>query len=342
MPDPTRLERELCERHPERWVRHHLESFSPAYFEAFDVEDVARHLEMLRRLDDEHLVLARTWPDEEPGRWWIEVVGYDAFQFLSTLCHLLAVHGLSIVEGRVFTSKPPPGEPPATARRFPPRHFPAHPSRAARRKEKEPDRRPKIVDRFLVSREAEHPGASAPDWGAFVAELQTLAKLLREGQHDAVQHRLIGRLAAAIRLRRGEEPALEPLELSIDPEADPAATLVHVAARDGFGFLALTAGALALCGIMIVQAEIRTGDGRADDTLWVTDRGGRKIDEPSRLRALRLSIILIEHFSSRLHRASNPEAALVHFSRFATDIMRGPPGPRSSRPSTAPRCSMRW
>ena len=35
-------------------------------------------------------------------------VGYDAFEFLSTLCNLLAVHGLSIVEGRVFTSRPPP------------------------------------------------------------------------------------------------------------------------------------------------------------------------------------------------------------------------------------------
>ena len=41
------------------------------------------------------------------GEWWVDVVGYDAFQFLSTLSTLLAVRGLSIVEGRVFTSQPP-------------------------------------------------------------------------------------------------------------------------------------------------------------------------------------------------------------------------------------------
>src|SRR4051794_10492557 len=116
MPDLTRLETTLRDRFPERWVRHHLDSFSAAYFEAFDAEDVARHLGLVRELDDEHLVFARAWPVEavavadadagagagtEEDRWWVEVVGYDAFQFLSTLCNLLAVHGLSIVEGRV-------------------------------------------------------------------------------------------------------------------------------------------------------------------------------------------------------------------------------------------------
>ena len=110
----------------------------------------------------------------------------------------------------------------------------------------------------------------------------------------------------------------------IDPEASEFATTVRIGARGSFGFLSLTARALALCGIMIVQADIRTGVGRIDDTFWVTDRFGRKIADEPALRELRLSLVLIEHFSGYLHRATNPEAALVHFSRFVTETMARP------------------
>ena len=114
--------------------------------------------------------------------------------------------------------------------------------------------------------------------------------------------------------------------------------MVHIDAADSFGLLSLAVSALALCGIVIVQADIRTDDGRVNDTLWVTDRSGRKITAEDELRELRLSLILIEHFSRRLHRATNPEAALVHFSRFASATMARPawaervrgPGPARS------------
>ena len=58
--------------------------------------------------------------------------------------------------------------------------------------------------------------------------------------------------------------------------------------------------------------------------LWVTDRWGHKITSEPKLRELRMSLLLIEHFSRRLPRATDPEAALVHFSRFATETMARP------------------
>ena len=73
-----------------------------------------------------------------------------------------------------------------------------------------------------------------------------------------------------------------------------------------------------------MQAEIRTIDDQVDDVLWVTDRWGHKITSEPKLRELRMSLILIEHFSSRLPCATDPEAALVHFSRFATETMARP------------------
>src|SRR6185312_9449185 len=101
MPDLTRIESDLTGRYPGAWVRHHLRSFRAPYFAAFDVEDFARHLGRSLTLTDAQPVAVEVWP-EGPGAWRVEAVGFDAFQLLSTLCTLLAIHGLSIVHGRAF------------------------------------------------------------------------------------------------------------------------------------------------------------------------------------------------------------------------------------------------
>ena len=151
-----------------------------------------------------------------------------------------------------------------------------------------------------------------------------MTRLLRNDKYEEVNHRLIRRFVAAMGPLEGELDGLEPIDLTIDVDGPAAATAVWVRVRDSFGFLSLTASALALCGIRIVQSEIRTIGDRVDDVLWVTDRWGHKITSEPKLRELRLSLILIEHFSSRLPRATDPEAALVHFSRFATETMARP------------------
>lgn len=324
MPLPAELRESLLERFEPAWVEHHLTSFERAYFESFEAEAIGRHLELIRALSDERPVVVHTEAVPGLGGWRVEVVGFDAFQFLSTLCTLLTVHGFSIAEGRVFTSEPPPArdEAPRAAgpRRPSLRAVPASRPRGS----SGPDRRRKLVDVFRVERIA--GGPEAPDWGAFQTELKTLTALLRAGKYDDVHHRLIDRFVAAIaRERRASGASLLPIDVSVNVDAAEAATAVRVQAPDSLGFLSLTASALALCGIRIVRADVRTTpEGRIDDTIWVTDRSGHKITEESRLRELRLSLVLIEHFSSRLPDATNPEAALVHFSRFATDTMSRP------------------
>jgi hypothetical protein len=318
MPDLVRLETELTGRYPEPWVRHHLAAFRAAYFAAFDDGDVSRHLGRVLALTDAQPVSVDVWP-EGPGTWRVEAVGYDAFQLLSTLCTLLAIHGLSIVDGLAFTSDPreaPPPSHPATRRwRRPGR--PPSPTAPG-----EPDRRPRIVDRFLVRWAGDDEGE--PDWDAFRAELTELARLLRAGRSEEVHHRLISPFVAVMGRYRPEPTALEPIDLAIDPAGEGFATMVRVQTRDSFGFLSLTASALALCGVMIVQADIRTRAGRVEDTFWVTDRFGRRIEDEPRIQELRLALILIEHYSSYLPHATNPEAALVHFSRFAAETMARP------------------
>jgi glutamate-ammonia-ligase adenylyltransferase len=317
MPDMEQLARELIGRHPERWVRHHLASFPAEYFRVFDGSQVSRHLEAVLTLTDDRPVHVRAESEGE-GVWRVEVVGYDAFQFLSTVCTLFAVRGLSIYEGRVFTSQPPPPDSTSSV----PRRIagPKRPSRPVATSV--PDRRPRIVDVFRVR--PVRPQAARPDWEQFQVELAELTRLLRNDKYEEVNHRLIRRFVAAMGPYQGELDRLEPIDLTLSVDGLEAATAVRIRVRDSFGFLSLTASALALCGIRIVQSEIRTIDDRVDDVLWVTDRWGRKITSEPKLRELRLSLILIEHFSSRLPRATDPEAALVHFSRFAAETMARP------------------
>jgi glutamate-ammonia-ligase adenylyltransferase len=316
MPDLARIESELTGRYPEPWVQHHLASFRAPYFAAFDGQDIGRHLGRSLALTDERPVEVETWPDG-PGAWRVEAVAFDAFQLLSTFCTLLAVHGLSIVEGQAFTSDPRLAPAPAAPRRRgrldrPPSTAPAW----------DPDRRPRAIDVFRVRWAG--GGDGAPDWDAFRRELMDLVQLLRAGRFEEVHHRLIPRFVAMMGRFRPEPTALEPIDLTIDASGEDLATAVRVGARDSFGFLSLTASALALCGVMIVQADVQTRAGRVEDTFRVTDRFGRRIEDEHRLRELKLSLILIEHYSSYLPHATDPEAALVHFSRFAADTMARP------------------
>jgi glutamate-ammonia-ligase adenylyltransferase len=330
MPDPDKgaLRAELIGRHPAPWVDHVLASFQDAYFEAFDAHAIDRHLRLIRELGDEHPVRFETRPGDLPGEWWLEVVGYDAFQFLSTLCMMLTVQGLSIQEAWIFTSEPPTpavggtGVAPVSLQKRPAAPRLARPGQTPPPRDR-PDRRRKLVDVILVRQTPFH--GQSPNWDAFLAELMALVRLLHDGRHDEVLHRLLGRFVARLERSGPEDVAIEPFDVTIDPEGSEFATVVKVHARDSLGFLSLTASALSLCGIRIVQADVRTpGRGRVNDTFWVTDRAGRKITAEPRVRELRLSLTLIEHFSSRLPHAANPESALVHFSRFANDVMTRP------------------
>jgi glutamate-ammonia-ligase adenylyltransferase len=334
-PIPADLRRALSRSHPEPWVDHVLGSFPPEYLGRYDADALSRHLGLIRELGADHPIRVQAEPVDDLGTWRVEIVGYDAFQLLSTVCSLLAIYRLSVIEARIFTSDPPEEETAHQQARLRPkgpggrpvlgpgsgfgRPGPPRPSRGP----VGPDRRRKIVDVFLV-RPVE--GAGVPNWKAFEEELADLAQRLRQGQHDEVHHRLIGRFALALGDRQEPGGPLDAISLEITPGGLDRPTRVDIQARDSFGFLSLTAGALALSGLRIVRADVRTDPegGFADDTLWITDRSGKPVVEPDRVLALKYALILIEHFSSRLPGATDPEAALVHFSRFANDLMARP------------------
>jgi glutamate-ammonia-ligase adenylyltransferase len=318
IPDLAQLERELAASYPESWVRHLLATLPPSYFSAHAPGDIATHLELSRLLSEEHPVALRALPLGQ-DEWRLDVVGLDAFQFLATLCNALAARGLSILEGRVFTSRAAPtpsaGEKAEAAR-------PSHGRLPQAPRPSRVDRRRRAIDTFRVRRIDRRQDPFA--WDELEQDLVALVRLLRDNRPDSVSHRTVGRFVAALDRYEIRTEADAPIEITIEPDADDETTSVRVQARDSPGFLYLTAGALAQCGIRIVEAQIRTDEGRVDDTFHVTDAWGRKIVDEARIRELRLSLILIEHFSAQLPRATDPEAALIHFSRFATEMMAQP------------------
>lgn len=297
---------------PEDVARFHLSSFPRSYRERFTPAEIAGHLRALATIGEAHPLRVRATPGDEPGTWSVLVLGFDTFQLLATVCHLITIHGGSIVNAHIFTSEPPPDPP------RPLKKPPTPPSRA--RIARSADRRRRVVDEFLI-REFD-PERGPPDWSRFEAELSGLSILLRAGRYDEVNHHLIGRFVAVLeRQERPEAAALPAMELTIDPDAAEQATRLHIRARDSLGFLSLVSSALSLCGVRIVEAEIRTTCGVADDVLLVTDRSGRKIASESAVRELRSSLILIAHFSQRLPHATDPASALLHFSRFAAETL---------------------
>ena len=151
--------------------------------------------------------------------------------------------------------------------------------------------------------------------------------------------RLAGRVAAAVRPAGGGGPALgdraeaqlappPPLQLTIEdgpPGSGPTGgptTALHVGAADAPGFLYELTSALALFGIDLRRVAVRTDRGRVSDTLHVTDRRGRPLDDPRRRAELKTAVVLVQQFTHLLPHSPDPTRALTHFGEFLEGLFR--------------------
>jgi [protein-PII] uridylyltransferase len=91
---------------------------------------------------------------------------------------------------------------------------------------------------------------------------------------------------------------VDGLELSFDDMAHPAATRLHVSARDRIGLLYLISHTLSALGCNIEMAYAATAGGSAEDDFFVT-RDGRKLQDDAR-DAVRTAL---------LHRRDDADAA---------------------------------
>jgi [glutamine synthetase] adenylyltransferase / [glutamine synthetase]-adenylyl-L-tyrosine phosphorylase len=274
----------------------------------FQPEEQARHRQWLAEIHHDQPVRVHT--ELLPGPVWrVTVVGLDQPGDLSIICGLLYVYGFDILDGLVTT-----GWYPETWKGLQPTG-----ERGRRHRDTVRD----FVDVFTVR--PPH-GAAEPDvWIRYEADLTELFRLLRDGHDGEAQGRLANRVASALEDPTTAPVRLSPVDVQIDNEADPVATVLQIRADDTLGFLYELANALSLSSIDIQLVVIRSDGRRVFDTLHVTDaRHGGKITDPSRLQQMQAAVVLIKHFTHLLPNAPHPEAALQHFRSFVQALFQQP------------------
>ncbi len=273
-------------------VQEHVLRMTPSYRQAFDADTLARHADMAARLGPDNLAEVEARPLTE-SLWEVTLVAYDYLGELSLITGLLFVYGMNIIEGQVFTYE----ESPAGGRR-------------------------KIVDVFIVR--PVRGRADQETWQRYRDDLAALLAHLEKGQWETAHRILAHRFVEAMSLHPDVADVLYPVDVEIDNETSDRYTILRIDATDTVGFLYEFTSALALNNIYIARVDVQTVGTRVRDTLWVTDREGRKITSPQRQQELRAATVLVKHFTHLLPRAPDPEAALTHFRQFLADLFARP------------------
>lgn len=263
------------------------------YFRLFTAPQIAAHVTLLASVDAQHPVQVRVIPRSATSAE-LFLAGYDLFGEFSIITGLLAVYGLNIREGQVFSYQSGPG------------HLTpwGHADGGM------------IVDIFTVAYAAETPFDAAAQ-ADFVVQLTALVQLLRQGKLQQARETLNYRLIDAIRTSpQAYSPRLFPMDVRIDNDASSDWTAVHISADDTPGFLYSLSNALAMRNIYIHRVSIRSVRGKVQDQLYVGWRRGGKITSEEGQRELRLMVALIKQFTHFLTMAPDPAKALRHFDQL--------------------------
>ena len=279
-------------------VMAHLPVMGPSYRETFSEEELHRHGELLRLLSDENIVDIEAVPLDE-GRWRLTIVGYDHLGDLSMMCGLMFVYGINIIGGHVFTAE----------------HVEMRPAEKSKARQTR-----KFVNVFIVTPPEENP--SPEFWLRYRTDLTGLLKLVESNHTQEAAGQLVKRVAGAVRELPPGSTVLYPVEVTIDNESSPKATVLHIRADDTIGFLYELANALSMTGIDVGRVIIGSLGNRVFDTLYVTNSVGEKITDSTQLNELRAAVVLIKHFTHLLPQSPNPEAALIHFRDFLQQLFQ--------------------
>lgn len=292
----------------------HVARMPTSYAATFSEPEIRLHAALAEKLDPDNLVQVHAEPLADE-RWRVTVVGFDYFGELSLICGLLFVHGFNIEDGDVFTYEPEPAatSTSATARASPPGRT------------RLPRTPPKIVDVFTVTPVARQVAPAA--WSDYADDLAQLLQLLRQGQQQAAQGRLVKQVAARLHGTTGPQTPLYPIDVEIDNSVSERYTVLRISSPDTVGFLYEFTHALALHGMYIARVTVDTIGRRVQDTLYVTSQEGHKVTDPARQRALRAATVLVKHFLHLLPRSSDPESALLSFRALLGQLFMRPNWP---------------
>jgi len=218
----------------------------------------------------------------------VRVAAPDYFSECAIITGLLAAFGLDIQDGALATANPTGG--PRILNVFHVRARPAH--------------------RWTPHRQRQ-----------FRAELELLIGLLAQDQYQEARARVNRKLTERLAAASASPARLQTITVSFDNQSSPAWTVMDVEAPDQPGFLYAWTNALAMRGMTIHAAQIRTRGRTVRDRFSITDRRGRKIIGARAQTGLRITAVLIKQFTHCLAAAPDPAKALAHFDRLLDSLL---------------------
>jgi glutamate-ammonia-ligase adenylyltransferase len=284
-------------------IHWHLDRMAPSYAEVYTEKEINRHAVLAARLTDGNPVEVDAVQLVD-ATWRVAVVAFDFPGELSVITGLMFVYGLNIISGEAFTYE------------------------TIKETQEPRDPRRKIVDVFTVV-PIEGVVVNPETWAKYAADLAASHRQVRAGQRPEMLGDLTRRVATGLQTietsgASAAVPALYPITIEIDNEANDDKTILRIDAPDTAGFLYEFTNALAISGIYIDRVVIDTVGSRVQDVLFVTDANGHKITSAEKLRELRVATVLIKHFTHLLPFSPNPESALVHFRDFIDQLFHRP------------------
>lgn len=332
----------LCPGVEERLIRQHVERLDDAYFERFDLEQVAEHVRGLAGVSAQqpvNVVVAALDDD----RVAVTVLGLDYPSEFSLITGVLSGMGLSIESGDVFTytsrngeGQPVGGGPVAIgAKRRRLFKGPGRPAAAGLDAAGGEVRR-RIIDHFIGRRELTEPFES---WAEQLRRqiIRVIAMLAAKENAPAakqlVNEMVTGRLADVVAPR---DAALLPLRIEVDTEPR-AFTRLRVVSLDTPAFLYTLGTALSLQGLHIEHVRIRTERNRIEDVIDFVDARRQPIRDEQALTRLKLSVLLTKQFTYFLGQSPDPYTALSRFELFTAHLLRLPDSQQLLDELTNPR-----
>ena len=297
---------------PDDAIRAYCAVVSPEYRARYSVKDIADHIRHTREVNGAPLRVRIT--DLGSEAYEVVIAARDYFSEFAIITGLLAAFGLDIQEGWITTFAP----------RMPAAGSPASYSRNRRRPASAPGGGPRILDVFRVRALPPHrfPPSRQDE---FRTELGRLIGLLAEDNFQEARGRVNRLLTEGLASPVSSSGVLQPLEIRFDNRASRAWTGMEIRAPDTPGFLYAFSNALAMRGITIHTAVIRTAGRTVHDRLNVTDRQGRKLTGARAQAALTMTAVLIKQFTHCLAAAPDPAKALAHFDRLLDQVMARAP-----------------
>jgi len=279
-------------------------------------EDIAGHIRLAGNINGDAVNVRIA--DQGNASYEVVIAARDYFSEFAIITGLLAAFGLDIQEGSVTTFVP---KRPAEA---------AGPVCSVGRRRwalRSTTGGPRILDIFRVRTLPAHRFTPSRQ-NQFRAELGLLVGLLAQDQYQEARARVNRILTEVLSSSSASPVRLQAIDISFENRPSLAWTTMDIQAPDTPGFLYAFSNALAMRGITIHSALIRTVGRTVHDRFGVTDRRGRKIVGARAQAGLKITALLIKQFTHCLAAAPDPAKALAHFDRMLDQILDRTPGAR--------------